>query len=252
MVSLEPLPETLSDYYKNAAAGQTGSRIKDPKKHLICGKTARSYMFWDNLIYHYKNLAPLFGKKIEFQEHVCPHDGWLYYEPGNLKLHNKVFKFEQAEATFVENRVNVDNPDWKPPCERRMTKYNEVEDGQEVKGVKRSRFLKREIKPIQTSRKGREEEEVQVVKKEKPLPAPQQYHLPQHKYDYPYDPDMLAPMPRPQPKKNPEYLGWTHSEDVDSWFLEAKTASQYDHYEKFYNEALKKRVICPKLYSSVC
>ena len=23
---------------------------------------------------------------------------------------------------------------------------------------------------------------------------------------------MLAPMPRPQPKKNPEYLGWTHSE----------------------------------------
>ena len=40
--------------------------------------------------------------------------------------------------------------------------------------------------------------------------------------------------------------------DVDSWFLEAKTASQYDHYEKFYNEALKKRVICPKLYSSVC
>ena len=45
----------------------TGVRVKNPTKHLVCGKTAKTYMFWDNLMYHYKNLAPLYGKKIEFK-----------------------------------------------------------------------------------------------------------------------------------------------------------------------------------------
>merc|ERR1712045_491429 len=31
------------------------------EKPLICGKTAKTYKFWDNLIYHYKHLYPLYG-----------------------------------------------------------------------------------------------------------------------------------------------------------------------------------------------
>merc|ERR1719454_1460245 len=27
-------------------------------KPLLCGKTAKDYKFWDNLMYHYKNLYP--------------------------------------------------------------------------------------------------------------------------------------------------------------------------------------------------
>ena len=50
---------------------------------------------------------------------------------------------------------------------------------------------------------------------------------------------------------SPQYYGWTHSENADSWFLEAHTASLHEDYEGFYDEALKKRVICPKFYSCV-
>ena len=48
---------------------------------------------------------------------------------------------------------------------------------------------------------------------------------------------------------SPQYYGWTHSNNADSWFLEAHTPSLHEAYEGFYDEALKKRVVCPKLYS---
>ena len=73
-------------------------------KPLICGKTAKSYKFWDNLMYHYKHLYPLYGKPVDFQQYTCAHDSWLYYFPDNLKLHNRVCKFEQAMATEIEKR----------------------------------------------------------------------------------------------------------------------------------------------------
>ena len=57
----------LSLLFQNALRGETGTRKKNLSKHLICGKTAKTYLFWDNLMYHYKNLAPLYGKKIEFK-----------------------------------------------------------------------------------------------------------------------------------------------------------------------------------------
>ena len=85
---------------------------------------------------------------------------------------------------------------------------------------------------------------------------------------FPHDPDDLPSIPRPPPKNVPEvwlllpssyfqlflssqYYGWTHSENADSWFLEAHTPSLHEDYEGFYDEALKKRVICPKFYSCV-
>ena len=43
----------------------------------------------------------------------------------------------------------------------------------------------------------------------------------------------------------------SHSDDVDSWFLEAHTPSLHQDYENFYDAALKKKVICPKFYSCV-
>ena len=49
----------------------------------------------------------------------------------------------------------------------------------------------------------------------------------------------------------PDYYGWTHSDSADSWYLEAHTPSIHDNYESFYDEALKKKVICPKFYSCV-
>jgi len=259
LITMEPLPTCLPDYYKNAVKGETGSRMKNKNKHLICGKTARTYLFWDNLMHHYKYLAPLYGRKIEFKEYTCPHDNWLFNYSENLKLHNKVFQFEQAEATLVEQRVNLNNPDWKHPSQRNEQRY--LEDEAEPlprPGVKRSRFLVKEPPVVQLAADRRRQEAAQAQEAElvpvvsRPSTQPVMTHKPANKYDFPYDPDMLEPLPAPKPKKNPEYFGWSHSDDADSWFLEAKTPSVHQLYEDFYDESIKKKVICPKLYSTAC
>merc|ERR1719382_1700142 len=41
-------------------------------KPLLCGKTAKDYKFWDNLMYHYKNLYPLYDKKVDFKTYTRP------------------------------------------------------------------------------------------------------------------------------------------------------------------------------------
>ena len=129
LVTLEPLPDqkNLADYYHRGAKGELGSRIKNMEKPLICGKTAKTYKFWDNLLYHYKHLYPLYGtlyvingrlcelihncffsgKPVEFKQFISVHDSWLFNFPENLKLHNQVCKFEQALATEVEKRLNI-------------------------------------------------------------------------------------------------------------------------------------------------
>merc|ERR1719500_1687740 len=169
------------------------------EKPLLCGKTAKDYKFWDNLMHHYKNLYPLYDKKVDFKQYTSVHDGWLFSNSKTLKLHNKVCNFEQTQATEVEKRVNLDNPDWVHPCNRRDERY--LEDDHELGSMP--------------------------------------------------NPDDLPAIPRPPPKNVPEYYGWTHSENADSWFLEAHTPSLHEDYEGFYDEALKKRVICPKFYSCV-
>jgi len=267
LVTLDHLPDqkSLSDYYQRAAKGELGTRIKELDKPLICGKTAKAYKFWDNLIYHYKNLAPLYGKKIEFEQYVCPHDGWLFHHSDNLKLHNRVFRFEQAQATEVEKRVNLDNPDWIPPISRNDARYEELEEGEVAPaGVKKSRFLKRpkkvelSFKDQQPAAVFRREEvvkpkakEEEVLEDEKPKKETKKDRHGRTVVEFPYDPSDLPPLPRPPPKNVPAYYGWSHSDNADSWYLEAHTPSIYESYEAFYDEALKKKVICPKFYSCV-
>ena len=50
--------------------GELGVRIKDMDKPLLCGKTAKDYKFWDNLMYHYKNLYPMYDKKVDFKTYT--------------------------------------------------------------------------------------------------------------------------------------------------------------------------------------
>merc|ERR1711934_190483 len=109
-------------------------------------------------------------------------------------------------------------------------------------GVKKSRFLKKERK-VELSYKDQvaEEKNTEVERNRHGITV----------VHFPHDPDDLPAIPRPPAKNVPEYYGWTHSENADSWFLEAHTASLHEEYEGFYDEALKKRVICPKFYSCV-
>merc|ERR1719153_145220 len=247
-------------------------------KPLLCGKTGKGYKFWDNLMYHYKNLYPLYDKKVDFDQYISVHDDWMFTKLRNLKLHNKVCHFEQATATEVERRVNLDNPDWVHPSYRRDERYYEDDTPEEESSntVKKSRFLKKarnwkpelsykeeakplvvDLVPVRRRRKGMKElpewkedekkaetsdEKTEVVKKNR------------HGItvvDWPHDTDDLPPLPEPPVKNIPEYYGWTHSNNADSWFLEAHTPSIYEDYEAFYDEALKKKVICPKFYSCI-
>merc|ERR1719220_2230173 len=202
-------------------------------KPLLCGKTAKDYKFWDNLMYHYKTLYPLYDKKVDFAQYTSVHDGWLFSNPKNLKLHNKVCKFEQAQATEVEKS-------------RFLKKERKVElsykDQVEPTPPEVPRRRRKEAKPLPELNKPETEEKKTAVERNR------------HGItvvNFPHDPDDLPAIPRPPPKNVPEYYGWTHSENADSWFLEAHTPSLHEDYEGFYDEALKKRVICPKFYSCV-
>jgi hypothetical protein len=38
----------------------------------------------------------MYDKKVDFKQYTSVHDGWLFSMPQNLKLHNKICKFEQV------------------------------------------------------------------------------------------------------------------------------------------------------------
>jgi len=257
LVTLDPLPKSLHDYIQNNLKGKGGVHIKNTSKHLVCEKTAKSYTFWNNVNLHYKKLAPLYGKTVEMDRYICPHDNWLFSHRDNLKLHNKVLQFEQTVATQVERMLNLNNSDWVPPCDRPDRQL--VDDSYEPKGKKKSRFLKnnqhQEPMKIKLNDSVKEDGGFKKLKKEIDETSNEANKKETEKEDviygknqWPYNPDDLPPIPRPKPKNVPAYYGWTHSDDADSWFLEAHTPSMHEPYEKFYHNALKQKIICPKLY----
>jgi len=252
MVTMEPLPETLDDYIKNNLMGKGGIKAKDVDRHLICQKTGKDYLFWDNMMLHYKKLHPLYGKPIDFDLCVCPHDQWQFYRRDNLKLHNKVVGYETQDAIQVERRLNLDNPDWVVPCDRADRQPVNEDDEQDLSKSKKkkSRFLKKSSrfeppKPKKSYSDDEDEElskKLHVAKKVEKVP----HYVKNH---WPWNPDDLPAIPRPPEKNVPEYQGWTHSDNADSWFLEAHTPSQYEPYENWYHNALKQKIVCPKLYA---
>ena len=56
LITSDPLPETLHDYIQDNLMGKGGVHMTNTNKHLQCEKTAKTYMFWDNVMLHYKKL----------------------------------------------------------------------------------------------------------------------------------------------------------------------------------------------------
>ena len=156
----------------------------------------------------------------------------------------------------------MDNPDWVHPTTRNDARYEEDEAGQHpAPGVKKSRFLRRERK-VELSYKDQQSVKKEIKPKiegskeepiieDKPIKEARKDRHGRTIVEFPYDPADLDPIARPKPENVPLYHGWTHSNEADSWFLEAHTPSIHENFEAFYDEALKKKVICPKFYSSV-
>ena len=129
--------------------------------------------------------------------------------------------------------------------------------------MKKSRFLKKSAKvglsykdEVSSTLEPRHKRKVLptepvVEKTEKPLRTPEKNSRGLTVLEFPNDPEDLPPLPRPKAKNTPDYYGWSHSDEADSWYLEAHTPSIHEPYENFYDEVLKKKVICPKFYSCV-
>ena len=129
--------------------------------------------------------------------------------------------------------------------------------------MKKSRFLKKSAKvglsykdEVSSTLEPRQKRKVLptepvVEKTEKPLRTPEKNSRGLTVLEFPNDPEDLPPLPRPKAKNTPDYYGWSHSDEADSWYLEAHTPSIHEPYENFYDEVLKKKVICPKFYSCV-
>ena len=47
------------------------------------------------------------------------------------------------------------------------------------------------------------------------------------------------------PRPEPSHVGWTHSDEAGSWFLEAKTPSAYDDHAKFLKKCYSERIVRP-------
>ena len=129
--------------------------------------------------------------------------------------------------------------------------------------MKKSRFLKKSAKvglsykdEVSSTLEPRQKRKVLptepvVEKTDKPLRTPEKNSRGLTVLEFPNDPEDLPPLPRPKAKNTPDYYGWSHSDEADSWYLEAHTPSIHEPYENFYDEVLKKKVICPKFYSCV-
>ena len=68
---------------------------------------------------------------------------------------------------------------------------------------------------------------------------------------WPENYDDLPPIERPKPPRRPTYYGWTHSDEVDSWYLEDHTPGSHEQYSRFYENLYGKKAICPRLWDTV-
>lgn len=170
--------------------------------------------------------------------------------------------------------LNLDNPEWVHPSKRNEERYYEPDHEDWKKGnhenIKKSRFLmkerglessfkdqmkkKRALEDITENEKdsaSKHNDDIESVDEETKEKEKERNRHGVTMTNWPNDPDDLEPLSRPPPKNIPEYYGWTHSDNADSWFLEAHTPSIHEAYEDFYGEAMRKTVICPKFYSCV-
>ncbi|CAB4055000.1 unnamed protein product [Lepeophtheirus salmonis] len=77
--------------------------------------------------------------------------------------------------------------------------------------------------------------EITLMKSKWKRPLPKEKEVQHYKrYEWPLHPeDLVKPLSEERIEVEPKHIGWTHSEEVNSWFLESKTPSMYKKYEDF-------------------
>ena len=274
-VDVEPLPDINVSSYVNCAlkAKNLGSRLANPwpSKPFQCRKTGKSYMFWDNYLAHVKKLSPLIGPSTEhaLAKYTSPYDDRTFHFRDNLKLHNRVKRFEEAQEIEVFKRLNMDNKDVsekeielavkKKRVDYRFIKKPEKtleEELADLKKKRRSQLMADAGTTANDNVDDSEEDEPEDGNTEEPnkftidVEDPD-FSLGRPLLKWPENYDDLEPILRPQKPQRPVYRGWTHSDNADSWFLESHTPDLHSEYNSFTKDLYGKKAICPRLWKTV-
>ena len=225
---------------------------------------------------HVSEFSPLCGPAADdiLKNYRSPYDESTFHFRQNLKLHNKVKRFEEHEKMLVMKRFLDNHP-------------NESAEDPGVELKKRnvsSRFLKKPEKTLedelQELRNERRKQEMinagtemgdfsslngNEPRKEKSSEDKEDFNKRSNDVEmslatskmwkptlkWPENYDNLPPIERPKSQRRPLYYGWTHSDEVDSWYLESHTSGSHEPYSRFYENLHSKRAICPRLWDTV-
>ena len=213
LIRLRPPPEiSIAAYVKSALEDERhlGTRAKFPRRNCVRAD-GQKFVFYDNFLAR-SRLAPLFEPSVDFQRYTSCHDDWLFHFRDNLRLHNEVKRFELRQAGDVARRLEL--------------------GGGEDRVCSNYRYSRR---------RGREAKEGA-----EPAAEPKWVLCGKKVFaDYPANVDLLPPVAPRRPRPEPEHVGWTHSDEAGSWFLEAKTPSAYDDHAAFLKKCYSERVVRP-------
>jgi hypothetical protein len=225
---------------------------------------------------HVDEYSPLCGPAAEeaLKIYRSPYDERTFHFRQNLKLHNKVKRFEEHEEKLVMKRLITNHPletlenlgvelkkknvgsrflkNTEKTLEdelqelrnerRKQVTINAAADANEISCSKKDKSVKKETS----------EENEDIDKKSMDRDTRTSGFSPwKPSLRWPENYDDLPPIERPKPVKRPLYYGWTHSDEVDSWYLESHTPGSHNHYSRFYENLYGKKAIFPRLWDSV-
>ena len=225
---------------------------------------------------HVDEYSPLCGPAAEEAMRIyrSPYDDRTLHFRQNLKLHNKVKRFEEHEEMLVMNRLIANHPNKDPEdlgvemkkknVGSRFLKKPEktLEDElQELRNERRKQGMINAAVDVEHISSFEDDDFMKTENSEKienigefsknidSSPSGSIAGKPNLKWPENYDD--LPPIERRKPVKQPLYYGWTHSDDVDSWFLERHTPGSHESYNRFYENLYGKKAICPRLWDTV-
>ncbi|TRY63885.1 hypothetical protein TCAL_15241 [Tigriopus californicus] len=200
---------------------------QSPKMRFMClskalkvpmKKTGKTYRFWDHFVKHSQELSPMYGPKTDFNRFSSPHDGWLFHHKDNLDLHQRILKFEHGQAQDLEVRSHLNEG---PGPFEANSPLEFLAQREKMKLLKDK--MSKEL-TIEEDRHDRfKRKNLETIGKPRPYFPPW---------------DHLAQEGPSRIKPRPKHRGWTHGDDSESWFLEAKTRGAHDDYMDFYQDRM--------------
>lgn len=221
-IDLQPLPDIrVSSYVERALHGEQhlGPRVANPawpKKPFLCRKTGKAYLFWGNYLEHVRKLSPLYGPPahVVLQTSRSPHDDRTFHFRQNLKLHNRVKRFQKELEDQVQDRLR----------------------GHHHKGMHSP-----EVGKTSSHANPVKDKMVQRVGTHPEWPR-----------DVDNLPGLAWPDGGDVEPSSTFYRGWTKSDSAESWFLEDPGchSGSFDDYVLFYQGLCSRKVVRPKLHQS--